>query len=452
MENIKAFYIDNFPLQEATKKEDLIFYDFPLLTRYFFQEKNFLFYHVDDDDNLDTYLVFHVEEYILFKLITSKISLRECILNVNGFIYIIDKNSKGEIVKTAYLHSSLIIDDYLPEEDSFIEIEYIKNSFFSNLIEKYCADDYTEKLREKAFYLKIAADPQTKKYGSTLGLDEMVDDILPKITKSYKNYSKSDFENTFKNKITDPKKLNSTYNTIKQLIDYRIVDLKYASFEIGIASDTLMSSSKIEKKELKEWANKIGDNFKEDVLEIDFNNHNELDRISLKFNEDQRKSIYTPILDLANDRNIVFSIKDSKYANYKTIKKPNSETVNRLIPMPKISIELNEKEKELELIQFTGVIEKGKKISSNNYGLFNVSNELHQFITNTIFEKYGYEKILQEEIPITIKKDDKSGKIEMFAKYNNEEFSDFIKDSNFDSAIEKLVKRIYEYYIVEIKN
>jgi hypothetical protein len=443
MENIKAFYIDTFPLDGAIKKEDLIFYDFPLLTRYFYQDKNYLYYHVDDEKNLDTYLVFEIEEYNLFKLVSGITTLRETIFNVDKFVYIIDKNDKGKVVKTAYLHSSTIIDDYLPEEDSIIEINYTKDSYFNKLVEKYKADYYTERLREKAFYLKIAPEQLNKKYGDTLGLEEMVDEILPKITDSYKKYSRSDFDNRFKSKITDVKQLNSTYKKVYELIDYRIVDLKYGSFEIGIASDTLMTTQ-IDNKELKDWANTVGDNFKEDVLEIDLNDPEELKRIALKFDEDQRNKIYSPIINLANDRNIVFSIKDHKFSKYKNIKKPKLETIKKLIPEKPIVPELISK--ELDLIQFTGVVEKGKKISANNYGLFNSLNEAHQLLTNETFKKYNINIELKENIPlILIKKD--AGNIEISAIYKGEPFIVSLDNANFESAIEKLVKRIHEYYL-----
>jgi hypothetical protein len=444
MENIKAFYIDTFPLEGAEKKEDLIFCDLPLLTRYVFQDKNYLYYHVDDENNVDTYLVFEIEEYSLFKLISGIISLKDTIFNVDNFVYIIDKNDKDIVVKTAYLHSSRIIDDYLPEEDSIIEINYTKYSFFDILVERYKSDYYTERLREKAFYLKIAPEPINKKFGDTLGFEEMVDDILPKITDSYKKYSRCDFENRFKSIITNETKFNSTYRKLNELIDYRIVDLKYGSFEIGIASDTLMNSTNIQKKELKEWADSIGDNFKQDVLEIDLNNPVEFDRIALKFDEIQRAKIYSPIIELANDKNIVFSIKDNKLSKYKTIKKPRQETIKRLIP-EKI-VEVDFVKKELDIVQFTGVVEKGKKISSNNYGLFNSINEVHQFLTNETFKKYNINIVLEQNIPLTLMKKD-NGDIEISAVYNLESFVVTLDNANFEPAIEKLVKRIHEYYL-----
>lgn len=444
MENIKAFYIDTFPLEGAVKKEDLIFYDFPLLTRYVFQDKNYLYYHVDDENYLDTYLVFEIEEYSLFKLISGIISLRDTIYKVDDFIYIIDKNDKGKIVKTAYLHSSNVIDDYLPEADSIIDINFTKNSYFYKLIEKYKSDYYTERLREKAFYLKIAPEPLNKKYGDTLGLEEMVDEILPKITESYKKYSKFDFENRFRNTITDEKKLNSTFKQVYELIDYRIVDLKYGSFEIGIASDTIMNTTKIQTPEIKEWADSIGRNFKLDVLEIDLNNSEEYDRIALKFNENQRATIYSPIIDLANDKNIIFSIKNNVFSKYKTIKKPRQETLKKLIPEKKV--EVNFVKKELDIVQFTGIVEKGKKISSNNYGLFNSINEAHQFLTNETFKKYNINIVLEQNIPLTILKMD-DGNIKISAVYNDEKFVASLDNANFESAIEKLVKRIHEYYL-----
>lgn len=444
MENIKAFYIDKFPLEGAVKMEDLIFYDFPLLSRYTFQDKNYLYYHVDDEDNLDTYLIFEVSEYNLFKLASGFISLREVIFDVDDFVFIIDKNQKGDILKIAYLHSTRIIDDYLPEEDSIIEINFSKNSFFDKLIKKYAQDYYTERLREKAFYLKIEPEQTNKRYGDTLGLEEMVKDILPKITDSYKKYSKFDFENHFNKIITDEKKLNSTFNKVYELIDYRIVDLKYGSFEIGIASDKIMNVSKIETKELKDWVNSVGDNFKADVLEVDLNNPSEFNRISLKFNEQQRAKIYQPIINLTNNKNINFLIKNNKISKYKKVVKPKQETINKLLPENRISAETITK--ELDLVQFTGVIEKGKKISSNNYGLFNSLNEAHQLLTNETFKKYNIDIKLKQDIPLRILKKDR-GNIEISAEYNSEVFTVSLDSANFDPAIEKLVKRIHEYYL-----
>lgn len=440
MENTKI-YLNSFPLDYALKIDDLIYYDMPILSRYIFQGKNYLYYHVDDENNLDTYLVFKVEEYELYKLISGNLSLKETIINVNDFVYIIDRDNSDKIVKTAYLHSTKISDEYLPDEDSIIKINFVDNCFYSSLIQKYQPKYYTERLRKKAFYLKISS--KNEKYGDTISFDDMSSKIFPKITSAYKNYTKIDFFNKFKKTFTDKLNLEKIYNKISDEIEFRIVDLNYGSFEIGIATETLLPSS-AENSSIKEWTKNIRENFKEDVLEIDLENKEDFEKITQKFDEEQRNKIFKPIIDLVNDKNITFSYKNNQESKFKQLNKPKENTIKRLIPQ---KAEEEIKKLELELVQFTGVIEKGKKISINpSNSLFSPLEETQLILSTQHFNKYGYKLKLRKDIPVLISKKD-TGIIELLATYDEQNFSAKMESANLESAVEKLVKRIYEYYL-----
>lgn len=444
MENFKANYVDTFPLEMAVKIDDLIYYDMPILSRYQFMDKTYLFYHVDDENNLDTYLVFEVEELNLYKLISKGLSLRELILNINDFVYIIDKNYSNEIVKTALLHSSNIIDEYLPDADSILEINFIKDCYYSKLIEKFSESLYVEKTLKNAIYLKIAST--NEKYGRTLGFNHLVEKALPKIVASYKNYSKIEFFKNFSSYITDGKKLNTTFLAVQNEIDYRIVHLNLGSFEIGLAPDTIMHS-KIEDRKIDEWTKEIGLNFKSDVLDIDLKKESDVKKILEKFNDEERAKIFKPIIELSNDKDIDFLTKTDKSSSYRIYSKPSKVALNRILPPKKID---KVEDKEFELIQVTGIIEKGKMKSINlSDSLFSTLEGNDFTLDSGYFKKYGYDIDLDDDILVSNMKED--GQLFLKTTYKNEPFTAKIDSVHLDNAIEKIIKKIYEFYLLNVK-
>lgn len=116
----------------------------------------------------------------------------------------------------------------------------------------------------------------------------------------------------------------------------------------------------------------------------------------------------------------------------------------KLMPQKKVK-EIVE-EKEFELIQVMSIVEKGKMKSINlSDSLFSSLEETKFTLNSTHFKKYGWDIILDKDIEVTNTQE--SGKIVLTALYKDEQFTEKIESIHLESAIEKLVKKIYEYYV-----
>lgn len=440
MEQSVIALIDSFPFADAKKVDDLLYYDLPILSRYTFNGKNYLYYHVDFENNINKYLVFKIEEIDLFNLISGITSLRDTILNVSDFVYLADFNSKGVAVKTAMIYSNLVEEDYLPDEDSFLDINFIEDSYYFKLKKKYEAEAHVHRLRKNAFYVKFSS--KNKKHGDSIELDELIEDLLPQLTKAYKGYTKADFENNFKGTYTEEKRLSKLYGQINEEIRLRVVDTKFNSFELGLAPDITMMDKTGDKK-VVEWAKNISENFKEDVLELDFNNEEEVKKIVNKFSPEQREIIFNPIIKLANNANIDFQYKENKQVKYRTLRKIKESTIDSIVP----SRQEPEKPKEYEFVTVAAVLEKG--VSKKSILLSNALTlpfDLNPFnLTSEHFSKYNFDYKLKKSIPVAI--GNENGIINLQATFEDNLFVVQVEGTNLENATEKLVKYIYEYIL-----
>lgn len=443
MENKITVSLDKFPLLGAIKADDLIYYDLPILSRYTFNEKNYLYYHVDEEDDINRYLIFKINEIDLFELINGSVSLRDTILNVNDFVYLADIDPDNKILKTVMLYSTSISEDYLPDDDSMLKIEFIEDSYYYKILKKFNGTSHTNRLRKEAFYIKFSSCNQ--KHGDTLELDELIEDLLPQFTKSYKNYTRADFENNFKEQYTEKKKLSKVFGQINSEIKLRVVDTRYNSFELGLTPDIVMMDKTGDKK-VVEWAINIGDNFKEDVLDLDFNNVESLNKIIEKFDSEQRESIFKPIIKLVNNKNVNFQYKEHKEEKYKNIKKIKNESILAILP-PKINETQLLEKKEYEFVTIGAVIEKGgskKTISLSNALTLPLETSTFNLKAEN-FKKYNYNFEPKEPIPVVIKNHD--GQIELTANYGSEIFIVKVEGVNLEVATEKLIKQLFEYVL-----
>lgn len=446
MEQVKGFKIEGFPLKEAKKIDDIIFFDEPILSHYSFCEEHYLYYNVDDENQLNTFLVFNIIEYDLFKLITGKISLKEAIFKSTKNMYLVDFNNKNEIVNTLLILKNDIIDNYLPEDSSILELSFSEDSYYVDLINKHQESFYLETLRKTAFYLKF--EPINRTYENTIGLLDLSNKLLSKISKSYDNYIKINFQNSFENYITDEKKLKQTFARLKEYLDPRMVDVAYGSFEIGIAFDKIQKQN-IEDQSLKNWALNIGNNFKSDVIEFDFDNNDEVDRINLIYNENQRKEIFKPFFDLTEDNNYKFSYKRKKLDKFDRIKIVKKENINKII-IEKLDTAEIESNKEYELLHVTAIKEKGKlkKFINLNNTLFSTIDNTLSPLTHKDFEKHGFlnvDKNINIELKIEVVN---KNSIQLSTNIGGEYISIISSDStNLDIGIHEITKKIYEYLV-----
>jgi hypothetical protein len=431
-----------FDFNQFEKIEDIIFLDEPILSHLMRNDKHFLFYLVDTIEESDIYLLFEINEEIIFEYLTQRITLKKLILDNNNLSYLIEQDFNGNITDIRITESEFIDENYLPHEDSLLEYKPSETSYYYNSIKEFEAKSYLTSLRNKAFYVKFA--PTNTKYSDTIGLNELASSLISNLSLSFRNFLKADFFLEFKEQRTDKNKLLNTFNKLLPDLDFRMVDLKYGSFEVGLAVDSLMKNS-IEDEEVKVWAIDVGYKYKKLVLDEDYDDKT-VNKILESYDEKDRKKIFNPIFKITENPNFNLQIKDSYKSKYSTIRIKDKSVIEKIIP-PVIDIKESEDNKEYEIFQFTTVRDKNnlsKTIKLENT-LFNSTDKTEVILSNKNFEKYGYKLDFEVSIPLNITTEKDS--ITFYAQFNNVDFKIIYHSDKIDDGIKKITSDIYEYIL-----
>lgn len=432
----------SFDLNQFQKIEDIIYLDEPILTHLIKNNKHFLLYLVDTLDNKDTFLLLELEEQTIFDYLTKLITLRQIILSNQNFIYRIEQDFKGHIVSVDITQNSVLPENYLPTEDSYLNYEPSSQSYYYNFIKEFESQTYLRSLREQAFYIKLA--PTNSKYFDTIGFNQLVSELLKNISSSFKSFLKADFFETFKEKQTDEKKLNASFNRLSGDLDYRMVDLDFGSFEIGLAVDEVMKQS-IENKEIRDWAIDVGYKYINIVLDDDYDEET-MSTIISNYSQEDRKKIFEPIFKITENSNFDFKIKNSKDKEYTKINIKDKSKIERIIP--KIEIPEEVKSKEYEIIQVTTIKEKDKfrkSIRLDENTLFESSSAKQVILKKKDFAKFDY--VLDFDVAIPLDISTEKGQIVLRTKFEGIEFKKTLDSGKFDEGIKQIISSIYEYIL-----
>lgn len=422
------------------KIEDIIFLDEPILTHLKLGQKDYLLYLVETKDSIDSYLLFEVSEENIYEYLVGKVSLRTVILNNDNINYLVDQNFEGEVIEIKPCFSNYIPEIFLPSENSFIKYEPTKESYYFAFIQHYHKIFYLNELRKDAFYLKLSAINQ--KYSDTIGLTELVNDFLANVSGSFKSFLKSDFYNEFKGIFTDEQRLNRTFYQILPDLDFRLVDLKFSSFEVGLSVDKIMKSS-IENKIVKDWATNVGFKYKRIVLDKDYDEET-VSKIVELYNEKDRRKIFEPIFQITENPNYKLQIKDSKNSVYSTLRVRDKSVRERIAP-PKILLE-NNSQKEWELLQVVTVHDKSSKkksIKLDQNSLFNPVEETDRTLTNAFFESIGC--VMADPINLKVVISAQGNQIIFTTTYENGNFRAINENGNLDEGLKDIASQVYNY-------
>jgi hypothetical protein len=394
MEMDKSFDLDKFK-----KIEDIIFLDEPILTHLKLSEENYLLYLVENKENSDVFILFKVDEDLLYQYLTKMLSLRSLILK-NNIIFQIEQDFNGIIKDYSVVYSENLNFDYLPSKNSFLEYEPTERSYYFKELKKISSKPYLQDLRKDAFYIKF--NPLNSEYGTTIGLNELANVFLKNLSTSFSNFLSIEFNKNFSSKF-EKKELKNLLKSILPLADYRAVDFKFSSFEMGLSIDKVVNS-KIEDIVIKDWVRNIGNEYKDVVLDENISNK-EQDKFLLRYSDEERQKIFRPIVVIADMIKVKSDISD----NYHDIGLKDKKIAEKL------TSQLISKEKPENDI---GVIEStiSHKIS-NPYGRTTkkvISNQvlnnydLKMFL-NTIEPTGNRSIIFSKDIEVTMHFDSQSG-------------------------------------------
>lgn len=430
-----------FDLSKFEKIEDIIYFDEPILTHLNLNEKDYFLYLVDSTDNSDIYILFQIDEDIIFEYLTKRISLRNIIQNIN-FVNIIERDYNGNIIDVNLAMPVSLPEDYLPCAESFIEFNPTENSYYYEKISEYKHKLYLLDLRKNSFYLKFSTN--NKKYGDTIGFRELTNVMLKNVSQSYKNFVEIDFEKKFGNIIPIDSERSAILRKVIDDTDLRMVDLKYGSFEIGLSVDTLMKTN-IDFKEVKEWTDNVGNDFKKIVLDDEID-QDELHKILNNYTEEERNKIFEPIVKIVDNPEYDFKIRDNKEKKYHTLGIKKKDISSKIITKNKI-VQEQVSEKDFELINVTTIRDKNsnKKTINLEHTLFSTVQKTEYKLTYQDFQKYGYTNNLDKNIEIKLRIENKGKLIILLADYDSQIIEVNIDNDKIDEGIKRMTDKIYEY-------
>lgn len=191
--------------------------------------------------------------------------------------------------------------------------------------------NYFEILKKDAIYFKLNSENLV--FQKTLEVNDIWS-FLKNLSTSYTNYIKIEFAKNFYPQFgADTIRVKKALSKILDLAKLRVVALEYHSFGIGVSTDNFMGKNEIEIKEIQEWRAEIIKNYKKDVIGVNFNSIEEVEYILNKFNEDERRKIFDPlVLSINNSSDYSISITDSSFTRPKKLKRIPSQTVDILVP------------------------------------------------------------------------------------------------------------------------
>jgi hypothetical protein len=330
MIEILGHSITNLPIKNLRKINDLIEYEGPILS-HFVDEKgrNFLFYWVDVSSEYNRWLVWKISDLQLYNYLFGVLSLRELLLEQNkDFIYVvdIDSNLKYENIKMLLVEDLSL--EYLPEEESFLSSNKIKE--YQDLIKKFQPSEYLSYLRKNSIYFTL--EPITLDFSSTISAID-ASNFLKKVSNSFLGFIEYDFFNSFKDSISDGSKLFKLIKQFKEILAPRVVDLQFSSFKVALSADTIQS---VDSSIYKSWQSGILEKYKDEVIEVDLNSESVLRSIAERYSIEARKSIYSPIVEIINDKNYKLKISDQKRKVIKRFNPINKKQEEILIPKEQV--------------------------------------------------------------------------------------------------------------------
>lgn len=357
MINLPGYTLKTYPFQKMVKVHDILYADGPILSHYQLGEKDILYYWIDYNDHSNRWLSWETSKKDLYNYLSGGISLFEYLMALETpYVFCTDINLKGEVTETTMLDSFAIPEDYLPNENSYYSLGL--PSFYESYLMTY---SYLNKLKERSYVFKLSSTD--KVHEDTVSAKE-AGIFLSNITKSIENYIDATATTALLNEIGDRLKLNKIINQLKNRISPRITELRYGSFEVTMAIDTVVAN--IEYQSLNEWKNNVIEGFKNDVLDVDFSNPDDAKAIIDRFPDPTtRKRIYEPFIKILNNDSLAITVssynKDFKRDYEKN--KPKEVFVESIMPQQTIDEVLAQQEKKEKIISAVFKIPEDGKIS-----------------------------------------------------------------------------------------
>lgn len=318
------------PFKGLNKISDLIFYDGPILSH--FKDKygkDIIFYWVDFNNNYNRWLIFQVSEKNLYSYLLNHASLQQLFDSVeNDVFYTAEIGHDFNYENIHIIYKEDLNDKYYPEINSYFKSE-LPEVYNSPLLKKYEENYLIELLSETAAYIKAEPKSDSANWG-LLGLSQG-SSLLNGCGEALKGLISYKVRQRFIEKsIVVEKRINAAIKNVIDILQGNIVKAQISSFAVGFSPNFI---NEPEEKILDiEWRKELFETFKNDLLEIDTKDSNEIDELVNSYSDDNKRfDMYKPIIDLYNNDKLVIQITDHNFKVIRTIKSIQEDKVEKLL-------------------------------------------------------------------------------------------------------------------------
>lgn len=388
MLEVQGLNINNIPFEGLELINELLSFEGnPILIHYRDSRANdILSYWVDYDNDGDRWLYAKISKRELFDYLVGGKSLKHIFQTLKcDYVFLIDTDDKRELSKFKMLYAYSIPDKYLPKEKSFYKKGL--SDFYKQYLSKF---EYLQKLKENSCIFNIESNGLT--HSHTVG-GKHAAFALNKLCDSMEAYIVVTAINLYKQDSSNLTKIRNHANTVKNRLSPRIAQTADHSFEVWLAMDTVTFHG--EGKHDTELRNTIIDGYKKDVLDVDFTSEEDAKIISAKFDKEERKKIFEPLLSVLDNDDFSVSITD--YAN--KIKRPQlkvrTATAFKDIILPKPTLEELEEEisSKYKLITLVVGLKEGQDVTKMRK---------KQLLDNILFKDENAPSPYDIDVPFTI--------------------------------------------------
>jgi hypothetical protein len=304
-------------------------------------------------------------------------------------------------------------------------------------------ENYVDVLKREALYFRLSSAEVM--YRHTLEVDHIWQ-FLRNLSNAYSNYLRIKFRQRFSSLFQDnPVKINRATATLLEYSKLRLVDLEFRSFGFGVAMDATMGNEKIDFKEIRSWRKEILQEFKKEVIDIDFNSKKDVDRVIQNFSEKERKAIYDPLIKSINRDEYIVSVTNNNFEPRRTFSNIPSSTIRNIFP----SAEKEPEEPSVEMMQIIIPVDKSKSkhilsIREIENNLF--SQPIEEYSTTLNVVEFENEVIqLNKSISFTIRQDKEHGTFDIIFEPLDLHLP--VKDfSKIEDTFFKAFHNTYKYY------
>lgn len=168
----------------------------------------------------------------------------------------------------------------------------IAGEFTSSDVIEY---NYVNLLKANSINLKI--EPKTERFSKAVMVESVVD-FLRNLQTSYKNFAEINFKKEFNtDELEDVESFENTLSLIRKESQLLMVDLQFKSFGVGIVADSeIMNYTSLMSDEYRGFKKNVFEVFKKDVLFAEYNSDDFQNKISDKYNDNERVKIYSPLI------------------------------------------------------------------------------------------------------------------------------------------------------------